>query len=73
KLIYRGNVFWVRAKEVPGWIPDFMEDNDEVDDSKVGSYEEVANGEDVKNVEDLEGDSDGEIVPGTKFEEYFLN
>nr|GEW77410.1 RNA-directed DNA polymerase, eukaryota [Tanacetum cinerariifolium] len=65
KLIYRGKVFWVRAKEVPGWILDFMEDNDEYEDSKVGSYEEVPNGEDVKNVKDLEGDSDGEIVPDT--------
>nr|GEW66487.1 nucleotide-binding alpha-beta plait domain-containing protein [Tanacetum cinerariifolium] len=73
KLIYRGKVFWVRAKEVPGWIPDFMEDNDEEDDSEVGSYKEVPNGEDVKNVEDLEGDSDGEIVPDTKFEEDFPN
>nr|GEW45415.1 putative exostosin-like protein [Tanacetum cinerariifolium] len=63
----------VRAKEVPGWIPDFVEDNDEEEDSEVGSYEEVPNGEDVKNVEDLEGDSDGEIVPDTKFEEDFPN
>nr|GEW95788.1 RNA-directed DNA polymerase, eukaryota [Tanacetum cinerariifolium] len=39
----------------------------------VGSYEEVPNGEDVKNVEDLEGDSDGEIVHDTKFEEDFPN
>nr|GFB00198.1 nucleotide-binding alpha-beta plait domain-containing protein [Tanacetum cinerariifolium] len=48
-----GKVFWVRAKEVPGWIPDFVEDNDEEEDSEVGLYEEVPNGEDVKNVEDL--------------------
>nr|GFA07181.1 RNA-directed DNA polymerase, eukaryota [Tanacetum cinerariifolium] len=73
KLIYRGKVFWVRAKEVPGWIPDFVKDNDEDEDSEVGSYEEVPNGEDVKNVEDLEGDSDGELVPDTKFEEDFPN
>nr|GEU93983.1 nucleotide-binding alpha-beta plait domain-containing protein [Tanacetum cinerariifolium] len=61
----------VRAKEVPGWIPYFVEDNDEEEDSEVGSYKEVLNGEDVKNVEDLKGDSDGEIVPDTKFEEDF--
>nr|GEX17403.1 RNA-directed DNA polymerase, eukaryota, reverse transcriptase zinc-binding domain protein [Tanacetum cinerariifolium] len=73
KLIYRGKVFWVRAKEVPGWISDFVEDNDEEEDSEVGSYEEVPNREDVENVEDLEGDSDGEIVPDTKFEEDFPN
>nr|GEW05493.1 RNA-directed DNA polymerase, eukaryota, reverse transcriptase zinc-binding domain protein [Tanacetum cinerariifolium] len=46
------------AKEVPGWILDFVEDNDEEEDSKVGSYEEVPNGEDVKNVENLEGEED---------------
>nr|GEX71438.1 RNA-directed DNA polymerase, eukaryota [Tanacetum cinerariifolium] len=73
KLIYRGKVFWVRAKEVPGWIPDFVEDNDEEENSKVGSYEEVPNGEDFKNVEDLEGDIEGEIVPDTKFKEDFPN
>nr|GEW96380.1 RNA-directed DNA polymerase, eukaryota, reverse transcriptase zinc-binding domain protein [Tanacetum cinerariifolium] len=33
----------------------------------------IPNGEDVKNVEDLKGDSDGEIVPDTKFEEDFPN
>nr|GEU79589.1 RNA-directed DNA polymerase, eukaryota [Tanacetum cinerariifolium] len=57
----------------PMMIPDFVEDNDEEEDSDVGSYEEVPNGEDVKNVEDLEGDSDGEIVLDTKFEEDFPN
>nr|GEV53302.1 tubulin alpha-2 chain [Tanacetum cinerariifolium] len=68
-----GSVTWVEIEEVPGWISDFVEDNDEEEDSKVGSYEKVPNGEDVKNVEDLEGDSDGEIVPDTKFEEDFSN
>nr|GEZ45967.1 nucleotide-binding alpha-beta plait domain-containing protein [Tanacetum cinerariifolium] len=54
-------------------ILDFVEDNDEEENSEVGSYEEVPNREDVKNVEDLEGDSDGEIVLDTKFEEDFPN
>nr|GEU93981.1 RNA-directed DNA polymerase, eukaryota [Tanacetum cinerariifolium] len=57
-----GRVTWVEIK-----------DNDEEEESKVGLYEEVPNGEDVKNVEDLKGDSDGEIVPDTKFEEDFPN
>nr|GEU31451.1 RNA-directed DNA polymerase, eukaryota [Tanacetum cinerariifolium] len=51
----------------------FVEDNDNEEDSEVGSYEEVPNREDVKNAEDLEGDSDGEIVPDTKFEKDFPN
>nr|GEV57968.1 RNA-directed DNA polymerase, eukaryota, reverse transcriptase zinc-binding domain protein [Tanacetum cinerariifolium] len=51
----------------------FVKENDKEEDSEVGSYDEVPNGEYVKNVEDLEGDSDGEIVPDTKFEEDFPN
>ncbi|GJX45729.1 nucleotide-binding alpha-beta plait domain-containing protein [Tanacetum coccineum] len=66
KLIYRGKVVWVRAKEVPGWISDFVEDNEEEDDSEDGSHEDELNEGDFRNVEDLEGDSDGEIVPHTK-------
>nr|GEW42092.1 nucleotide-binding alpha-beta plait domain-containing protein [Tanacetum cinerariifolium] len=72
-LLRCGKGFWVRAKEVPGLIPNFVEDNDEEEDSEVGSYEKVPNREDVKNVEDLEGNSDGEIVPDTKFEDDFPN
>nr|GFC99587.1 glucose-methanol-choline oxidoreductase, FAD/NAD(P)-binding domain protein [Tanacetum cinerariifolium] len=22
-------VFWIRAKEVPGWVPEFMEESDD--------------------------------------------
>nr|GEU41234.1 RNA-directed DNA polymerase, eukaryota [Tanacetum cinerariifolium] len=40
-----------------------MEDNDDEEDSEVGSYEEVPNGEDVKNVEDLEGHFKKSEVP----------
>nr|GEW50432.1 hypothetical protein [Tanacetum cinerariifolium] len=43
--------------------------NTNEDESKDGSYEEEPNGGDFRNVEDLEGDSDGEVVPNTKFEE----
>ncbi|GKD65803.1 RNA-directed DNA polymerase, eukaryota, reverse transcriptase zinc-binding domain protein, partial [Tanacetum coccineum] len=69
KLIYKGKVVWVRAKEVSGWIPDFVEDNEEEDDSEDGIHEDELNERDFRNVEDLEGDSDGEIVPDTKCEE----
>ncbi|GJU19724.1 RNA-directed DNA polymerase, eukaryota, reverse transcriptase zinc-binding domain protein [Tanacetum coccineum] len=33
KIIIQGKIFWVRAKEVSGWIPDFEEEDDD-DDSK---------------------------------------
>nr|GEY32837.1 RNA-directed DNA polymerase, eukaryota, reverse transcriptase zinc-binding domain protein [Tanacetum cinerariifolium] len=39
KLIYRGKVFWARAKEVPGWIPDFVKDNDEEEDLEVDGFD----------------------------------
>nr|GFC76343.1 UvrD-like helicase, ATP-binding domain, P-loop containing nucleoside triphosphate hydrolase [Tanacetum cinerariifolium] len=69
KLIYRDKMVWVRAKEVPVWILEFMEDNEEEDESEDGSYEYEPNGGDFRNVEDLKGDSDGKVVPNTKFEE----
>ncbi|GJW24938.1 hypothetical protein Tco_0038749 [Tanacetum coccineum] len=28
-IIFRGKVYWIRAKEVPGWTPDLVEDSDE--------------------------------------------
>nr|GEV66205.1 RNA-directed DNA polymerase, eukaryota, reverse transcriptase zinc-binding domain protein [Tanacetum cinerariifolium] len=71
KYIGGGKMFWVRAKEVPGWIPDFVEDNDEEEDSEVGSYEEVPNEEDVKNVKDLEGEEDSIGQGNVKSEDPF--
>nr|GEX56892.1 nucleotide-binding alpha-beta plait domain-containing protein [Tanacetum cinerariifolium] len=67
KLIYRGKVFWVRAKEVPGWIPNFVEDNDEEEDSEVGSYEKYL-------MEKIEEDSirQGNVQSGDPFNIYEL-
>nr|GEY79211.1 glucose-methanol-choline oxidoreductase, FAD/NAD(P)-binding domain protein [Tanacetum cinerariifolium] len=36
KVIFRGKVFWIRAKEVPGWVPDFLNDSDDEDQSDDG-------------------------------------
>nr|GEX50565.1 nucleotide-binding alpha-beta plait domain-containing protein [Tanacetum cinerariifolium] len=69
KVIYRGKVVWVRAIEVPGWVLDFVEDNEEENESDDESYEDEPNVGDLKNVKDLEGDSDGDAVPDTKFDE----
>ncbi|GJZ84116.1 nucleotide-binding alpha-beta plait domain-containing protein [Tanacetum coccineum] len=33
KIIYHGKTYWIRAKEVPGWVPDFLEDEEEETDS----------------------------------------
>ncbi|GJR10770.1 nucleotide-binding alpha-beta plait domain-containing protein [Tanacetum coccineum] len=32
-----GKVFWIRAKETPGWVPDFLEDAKDEDQSDVDS------------------------------------
>ncbi|GJX99122.1 nucleotide-binding alpha-beta plait domain-containing protein [Tanacetum coccineum] len=34
KIIIKGKVFWIRVKEVSGWVPGFMEDDDEEDSSE---------------------------------------
>ncbi|GKF49665.1 hypothetical protein Tco_0142916 [Tanacetum coccineum] len=61
KIIYRGKLFWVRAKEVPGWEPNFMEDNDDDSDND----DDLIN--DLKKDEEMEGDSDTEAVLDTIF------
>ncbi|GJR99655.1 hypothetical protein Tco_0316164 [Tanacetum coccineum] len=63
KIIYRGKLFWVRAKEVSGWEPDFMEDNDDNSDND----DDLIN--DLKKDEELKGDSDTEAVPDTIFDD----
>nr|GEV41831.1 RNA-directed DNA polymerase, eukaryota [Tanacetum cinerariifolium] len=34
KIIIKRKVFWIRVKEVSGWVPGFMEDDDEEDSSE---------------------------------------
>ncbi|PWA92147.1 hypothetical protein CTI12_AA082720 [Artemisia annua] len=71
KVIYQGKVSWVRAKEIPGWVPDFVEENDEESDIEDEINGEEVNGEDVgfKKVSTSEGDNDKEVVPETIFED----
>ncbi|GJU45556.1 nucleotide-binding alpha-beta plait domain-containing protein [Tanacetum coccineum] len=58
KAIYQGKVFWVRAKEIPKWVPDIMEDDNEESDMDDAINEEESNGEDVdfKKFSASEGD-----------------
>nr|GEU83789.1 RNA-directed DNA polymerase, eukaryota [Tanacetum cinerariifolium] len=57
-----GKVIWVRAKDVPIWVPDFVNENDNENDTNVETREYVLNGEDVglRKFSSLEGDSDVE-------------
>ncbi|PWA74968.1 hypothetical protein CTI12_AA244290 [Artemisia annua] len=78
KIISNGKVFWVRAKEVSGWIPDFVDDEEEENDSDGETREDDlhdekdlhdANAEKQEDV-DVEGenDVDAEEVSETIFE-----
>ncbi|GJR63468.1 nucleotide-binding alpha-beta plait domain-containing protein [Tanacetum coccineum] len=64
------NVFWIRAKEVSGWVPDFLEEEDGVD----ASDDDISDNEIVEeiNVDDIqdEDDNEGEVdeVPETIFD-----
>ncbi|GJZ62655.1 RNA-directed DNA polymerase, eukaryota, partial [Tanacetum coccineum] len=53
KIIFQGNVFWIRAKEIPGWVPDLIEESKEEEQSDVGSLE----GDNKTNEDDLYGDN----------------
>nr|GEV84021.1 RNA-directed DNA polymerase, eukaryota [Tanacetum cinerariifolium] len=66
KIVFRGKVFWTRAKEVPGWIPDLVEDAEDEEQSVDGSLEG-----DNKNIEvDNSGEnSDTVEVAETVFDE----
>ncbi|GJX73714.1 hypothetical protein Tco_0312309, partial [Tanacetum coccineum] len=70
KVIIQGKTFWIRAKEVSGWMPDFEEDIDQdskSDDelSNEGSFDE---NEGLRITPNVEGESDLEEVAETIFE-----
>nr|GEX84240.1 nucleotide-binding alpha-beta plait domain-containing protein [Tanacetum cinerariifolium] len=66
KVAFRGKVYWIRAKEVSGWIPKIME----VSDDDEQSVEDVKGGDTVVHeVGNHEEDSDVDEVPKTMFNE----
>ncbi|GJS07785.1 RNA-directed DNA polymerase, eukaryota [Tanacetum coccineum] len=65
KIIFRGKTSWIRAKETPGWVPDFMEENDEEEQSDVDSKEGEFK---VHDTGIYGGDSDVEEARETLFE-----
>ncbi|GKA42667.1 RNA-directed DNA polymerase, eukaryota [Tanacetum coccineum] len=69
KIIIKGCIFWICAKEVSGWIPNFVEEEDEEDGSDEDSVENELHG-DIHKVEMQglsEDDSNVEAVPETYF------
>ncbi|GJU19175.1 hypothetical protein Tco_1152517 [Tanacetum coccineum] len=61
-----GKVYWIRANEVPGWVPDFMDDSEEEFDTDGDTNSEGPIGEDDYK---CGNESKVEVVPETKFEE----
>ncbi|GJR37138.1 hypothetical protein Tco_1212822 [Tanacetum coccineum] len=58
KIIVKGKVRWIRAKEVSGWVPDFLEEEEGED---VSDDDTSVNEIDVeKNEDDMQADSDNE-------------
>ncbi|GJQ90373.1 RNA-directed DNA polymerase, eukaryota [Tanacetum coccineum] len=53
-------------KEVPGWVPDFVDESDDETDSDKESIEGELNVGQFKNEYNMEGDSECEEVPETK-------
>ncbi|GJU50318.1 zf-CCHC domain-containing protein [Tanacetum coccineum] len=48
EVIFRGKVFVLRAKEIPGWVPEFADEFDDDDESKEGSKGDTANSHESK-------------------------
>nr|GEU94328.1 nucleotide-binding alpha-beta plait domain-containing protein [Tanacetum cinerariifolium] len=70
KIITQGKMFWVCAKEIFGWIPDFLEDDEEESDYGDEISEEQLHKESagMHNHATVEGGSDVEEVFETIFE-----
>nr|GEU80678.1 hydroxycinnamoyl-CoA quinate/shikimate transferase [Tanacetum cinerariifolium] len=66
KIIFRGKVFWIRAKEVPGWVPELLEESDDDDHSDDGFKEGDPKDHDAGSCGD---DSDLAEVPKTLLDE----
>ncbi|GKE34615.1 hypothetical protein Tco_1453937, partial [Tanacetum coccineum] len=68
KIIYQGKVYWIRAKEVTGWVPEFVEDIEKESDMEENIKEGNLKAEDG-GFPFVEGDSDVEGVPETEYAE----
>nr|GFB23780.1 RNA-directed DNA polymerase, eukaryota [Tanacetum cinerariifolium] len=64
KIVFRGKVYWMRAKEVPGWTSEFTEDEEENDVSVEDNHGGIHSDQEINNCND---ESDVEEVPETCF------
>ncbi|GJV15111.1 RNA-directed DNA polymerase, eukaryota [Tanacetum coccineum] len=66
KVIFRGKVFVLRAKEIPGWVPEFADEFDDDDESEEGSKGDTANSHGAFNFDDAD---DVDKVPETELDD----
>nr|GEV77473.1 RNA-directed DNA polymerase, eukaryota, reverse transcriptase zinc-binding domain protein [Tanacetum cinerariifolium] len=66
KIIYQGKTFWVRAKEVPGWCPEFEEQLDKDSEPKDDIFRGVDKPDTHNSEEEFE---DENVVPNTVFDD----
>ncbi|GKC34047.1 RNA-directed DNA polymerase, eukaryota, reverse transcriptase zinc-binding domain protein, partial [Tanacetum coccineum] len=66
KIIFRGKVFWIRAKEVPGWVPELLEEAEDDENSEDGFMEGVNKTDDAENCGE---NSDVAEIPEMNFDE----
>nr|GEX13364.1 nucleotide-binding alpha-beta plait domain-containing protein [Tanacetum cinerariifolium] len=64
KIVFHGKVYWMRAKEVPGWTPEFTEEEEEDDVSVEDNHGGIHSDQEINNCNDV---SDVEEVPETCF------
>ncbi|GKG02231.1 hypothetical protein Tco_0306936, partial [Tanacetum coccineum] len=65
KIVFRGKVYWLRAKEVPGWTSEFTEEEEEEDVSVEDNHGGIHSDQEINNRID---ESDEEEVPETVFD-----
>nr|GEZ98168.1 uncharacterized mitochondrial protein AtMg00810-like [Tanacetum cinerariifolium] len=64
KIVFRGKVYWMRAKEVLGWTPEFIEDEEEDDVSVKDNHGGIHSDQEINN---CNNESDVMEVPETCF------
>ncbi|GJU87627.1 hypothetical protein Tco_1295173 [Tanacetum coccineum] len=62
KLFIAEKVFWIRANETPGWVPDFVDESEDEDQNDDDSND---GGSNVHEMGSCGGDSDVEDVSDT--------
>ncbi|GJV53563.1 RNA-directed DNA polymerase, eukaryota, reverse transcriptase zinc-binding domain protein [Tanacetum coccineum] len=72
KIIIQGKTYWIRAKEVTGWIPDFEDDNEDTSssDEELSNNDTFEENGNLNNGSKIEGDSDLEEIAETIFEQH---